>query len=87
LDPADVEAGKKLYMNCILCHGRELVGAGAPGPDLRESRLAVDRNAFWSVVHDGALMKQGMPRFETLTREQVDQLYSYIRAGAREALR
>ena len=87
LDLADVEAGKKLYMNCILCHGRELVGAGAPGPDLRESRLAVDRNAFWSVVHDGALMKQGMPRFETLTREQVDQLYSYIRAGAREALR
>jgi quinohemoprotein ethanol dehydrogenase len=86
LDPADVAAGKQLYMNCILCHGRELTGAGAPAPDLRESRIALDRNALWNVVHDGGLMNQGMPRFETMTRRQVGQLYAYIRAGARKAL-
>jgi hypothetical protein len=28
-----------------------------------------------------------MPRFENLTRTQVDQLYAYIRAGARAALK
>jgi quinohemoprotein ethanol dehydrogenase len=86
LELADVEAGKQLYMNCILCHGRELVGAGAPAPDLRESRVALDPNALWKVVHEGALMNQGMPRFETLTRAQVDQLYTYIRSSARKAL-
>ena len=33
-----------------------------------------------------ALLQSGMPRFEMLTREQVMQIYAYIRAGAREAL-
>ena len=28
----------------------------------------------------------GMPKFDMLTREQVNQIYGYIRAGAREAL-
>jgi quinohemoprotein ethanol dehydrogenase len=86
LDPADVAAGKQLYMNCILCHGRELGGAGAPAPDLRESTIALDRDGLWSVLHDGALMEQGMPRFETLSRAQISQLYAYIRSGARAAL-
>jgi quinohemoprotein ethanol dehydrogenase len=83
---ADVSSGKALYLNCILCHGRELSSAGAPAPDLRESAVAMDRAAFWKVVHDGALLPQGMPQFEELTREQVDALYAYIRAGAREAI-
>jgi hypothetical protein len=33
------------------------------------------------------LVQRGMPRFETLTREQVMQIYAYVRAGARQALR
>ncbi len=84
---ADVISGKALYMNCVLCHGRELSSAGAPAPDLRESAVAIDREAFWKVVHDGALVPQGMPQFEDFTREQVEELYAYIRAGAREALK
>jgi quinohemoprotein ethanol dehydrogenase len=83
---ADVAAGHDLFMACAICHGRELVSAGAPGPDLRESRAALNSDSFWTVVHDGALIEHGMPRFETLTREQVRQLYAYIRAGARKAL-
>jgi quinohemoprotein ethanol dehydrogenase len=31
-------------------------------------------------------MEQGMPRFETLTDQEVAQLYAFIRARAREAL-
>jgi quinohemoprotein ethanol dehydrogenase len=86
IKPADVDAGHALYsMTCALCHGRDLVGSGAPGPDLRESQIALDPDSVWSVVHDGALIQSGMPRYEMLTREQVMQLYAYIRAGAREA--
>jgi quinohemoprotein ethanol dehydrogenase len=81
---ADVAAGRELYLACAMCHGRYLVSAGAPGPDLRESRVALNPDSFWSIVHDGALLQRGMPRFETLSREQVMQIFSYIRSGARE---
>jgi hypothetical protein len=55
-------------------------------PDLRESSVALDRDTVWTVLHEGALMKQGMPRFEELTRAQSDKLYKLLRATAREAL-
>lgn len=84
---ADVAAGRRLYQACTGCHGRNLVSSGAPAPDLRESKIAVDPDAFWAVVHDGALIQSGMPRYPMFTREQVRQIYAYIRAGAREALR
>jgi quinohemoprotein ethanol dehydrogenase len=87
LKPADVEAGRLFYMGCMGCHGRALEGAGAPAPDLRESKLALDPNAFWAVVHDGALKQNGMPPYEMLTRGQVMQLYAFVRAGARQALK
>jgi quinohemoprotein ethanol dehydrogenase len=83
---SDVAAGRGLFLACAVCHGRELVAAGGPAPDLRESHLALNPESFWSVVHDGALLARGMPRFDTLTREQVMQIYAYIRAGARLTL-
>jgi quinohemoprotein ethanol dehydrogenase len=82
----DVSAGEGLYHGCMLCHGVDLVSPGGPGPDLRESQIALNPDALWKVVHDGALLRNGMPQFENLTREQVIQLYAYIRAGARKAL-
>lgn len=60
--------------------------AGAPAPDLRESRVAVDRESLWSVVHDGAMLERGMPRFDNLDAAQVRQIQGYILARAREAL-
>ena len=60
--------------------------AGGPAPDLRESQIALDPDSFWSVVHDGALLQNGMPQFAAFDRKQVRQLYAYIRAGARETL-
>jgi len=86
ISEADVEAGRHLYMRCVGCHGRNLVSAGAPAPDLRESALALNPDAFLAVLHEGALMQNGMPRYDRLTREQVMQIHAYIRAGAREAL-
>jgi quinohemoprotein ethanol dehydrogenase len=86
LRPEDVAAGRELFRTCAACHGRDLVGVGAPGPDLRESRIALDPEMFWTVVQDGALVERGMPQFADLTPQQMVQLYAYIRAGAREAL-
>jgi quinohemoprotein ethanol dehydrogenase len=85
LNPADVASGHDLFFACAVCHGRNLVAAGAPAPDLRESAIALNPEGFWAVLHGGALLSKGMPQFENLTRPEVAQLYAYIRAGAREA--
>jgi quinohemoprotein ethanol dehydrogenase len=87
LDPADVAAGKKLATQCIGCHGLELQSAGSPGPDLRESPQALELDSLWAVLHDGALMENGMPRFESFTRDEVRQIYTYIRSRARDAIK
>ena len=86
LDEKAVATGRSLAIMCIACHGQDMVGAGSPGPDLRESRLALSAESFWSVVHDGTLASRGMPAFPMLNREQVDSLHAYVRAAAREAL-
>jgi quinohemoprotein ethanol dehydrogenase len=86
LKAADVAVGHAIYLACAACHGRDLVSTGGPAPDLRESQLALQAESFWTVVHEGALIQRGMPKFETFSREQVMQLYAYIRAGARQAL-
>ncbi|MCB2059744.1 MAG: PQQ-binding-like beta-propeller repeat protein, partial [Novosphingobium sp.] len=90
LDPAEVAAGDRLFhkdmIGCDNCHGPAARSAGAPAPDLRESPIAFDRDALWSVLHEGALLSRGMPRYEHFSRKQVDQLYSFIRAQARAEL-
>lgn len=86
LNPRQVAAGRALFGACAICHGRELQSAGAPAPDLRASRIALNLDSLWTVLHKGALLPDGMPRFQTLTREQVTDIYAYIRAGARAAI-
>ena len=86
LNDTDVAVGHAIYLACAACHGRDLVSTGGPAPDLRESQLALHPESFWAVVHDGALIQRGMPSFDTFTREQVMQLYAYIRSGARQPL-
>jgi quinohemoprotein ethanol dehydrogenase len=86
INPADAAAGSAMFLACSACHGRDLVSAGGPAPDLRESKIALNPDSFWSVVHDGALMPNGMPAYGFFSRQQVMQLYAYVRTGAREAL-
>src|SRR5579862_7308278 len=53
IDPADVAPGGVQYtLNCSNCHGAAAASAGAPAPDLRESSIAMDRDALWHVLHD-----------------------------------
>jgi quinohemoprotein ethanol dehydrogenase len=88
IDPADVEAARTSFtFTCGVCHGLELVSTGAPGPDLRESAIALHLESLTALLRDGRLMSRGMPRFDKLTPEQIRQVHAYIRAGAREALR
>ena len=47
---------------CAACHGFGAI-SGHVTPDLRRSGFIQDPDAFASVVKDGALLSQGMPRF------------------------
>ena len=86
LSETDIQAGQSLYLNCFVCHGRDAISGGAPAPDLRESVVTLDLASFKSVVHDGILERQGMPRFDMLSDEQLSQLSTYIRSRAQVAL-
>jgi quinohemoprotein ethanol dehydrogenase len=85
LEPADVAGGKALSIACASCHGPGFSGAGAPGPDLRESGVALDLNSFKQTVREGRL-ERGMPRFPQMTDDQIRQLHAFIRFRARQAL-
>ena len=46
LNEADVAAGRALSIQCAACHGVGLQSTGTPGPDLRESAIALDLESF-----------------------------------------
>jgi quinohemoprotein ethanol dehydrogenase len=86
LDPAQIAMGKAIFLACAACHGRQAVGAGGPAPDLRESAVPLHAEAFWTVVHDGALIQHGMPSVSMFTKPQVEAIRQYVRSRARAAL-
>jgi quinohemoprotein ethanol dehydrogenase len=86
LNEADVTAGRALSVQCAACHGVGLQATGTPGPDLRESSIALKLESFSTLLKSGALLEQGMPRFQQLTDDQIREIHAYIRAKAREAL-
>jgi mono/diheme cytochrome c family protein len=77
-------AGWRQYMtNCSRCHGDDAVG-GVMAPDLRKSVATdtVKQASFHSTVSEGRLAK-GMPSFKnTMSKEQIDAIYAYVRARA-----
>ena len=84
---ADVMTGQAIFnLACAVCHGLNLRSPGSPGPDLRESRIALSEQGVFAVVHEGTLLERGMPQYTTLGPQQIREIYAYIRAGAREAL-
>ena len=86
LNPADVKAGSELTVQCAACHGIGMKSPGSPGPDLRESAIAMDMGALRKVLKEGVLLEKGMPRFEYLTDDQIRQIHAFIRAQACAAL-
>jgi quinohemoprotein ethanol dehydrogenase len=86
LDPKQIAMGKMIVIACAACHGRNMVSAGGPAPDLRESTIPLSPEAFYSVVHDGALKERGMPSFGIMGKPQIEAIRQYIRSRARAAL-
>lgn len=78
-------SGAEVYGNCANCHGARLENIGSFAPDLRESALAMNWDAFTGVVREGALANHGMPKFDELSDHDLRALYMYIRLRAREA--
>jgi quinohemoprotein ethanol dehydrogenase len=86
IDVKESAKGATLYEDsCPPCHGINLMNIGAFSPDLRESRGAMNWEAFRAVVQEGNLAAFGMPKFGALTDEEIRSIYMYIRKSAREA--
>jgi quinohemoprotein ethanol dehydrogenase len=79
-DSALAARGNRLFIDhCIVCHGIAAVGGGG-APDLRTSGVPLSLDAFTSVLHDGPLVSNGMPKFAELSGQDVAALRQYIRS-------
>lgn len=67
--------------HCAVCHGVSAIAAGH-APDLRASTVPFNETAFAGVVRDGALVANGMPRFEEFGDGDLVALRQYIRGEA-----
>jgi quinohemoprotein ethanol dehydrogenase len=88
IDPAAAKRGEGMFgsRTCMSCHGIGLKSMGSPGPDLRESGIALDRTSFTEFLRSGAMASRGMPAFPEITDREAGDIYMYIRAGARDAI-
>lgn len=68
-------------LHCAVCHGVDAIASGH-APDLRNSGVPLDAAAFASVVRDGVLVPNGMPRFHEFGDEELASLRQYLRARA-----
>jgi quinohemoprotein ethanol dehydrogenase len=83
---AAANAGMATYIRrCFVCHGGDVISGGI-APDLRTSAAITDKDVFASIVHEGMLVPNGMPRFEELTEAEREDLRQYLRSRA-DALR
>jgi quinohemoprotein ethanol dehydrogenase len=80
-DQAAIEAGEAIYdEHCAMCHGEKLRDPGS-FPDLRQLRVD-QRPHFDRIVTDG---RGQMPAWGgTLGEKELDQVWAYIRAHARQ---
>jgi quinohemoprotein ethanol dehydrogenase len=87
LDPPAAARGSMVYLqHCVNCHGFNAISGGF-APDLRASPVAASSEAFASVVRDGALLNNGMPKFDNLTDAQKEDLRTYLRSAASDFAR
>jgi quinohemoprotein ethanol dehydrogenase len=86
IDARRAAVGASVYgLRCYLCHGSAAVSGGT-APDLRRSPIPLDLANLNAVVHDGALVQNGMPAFPELSAAEIEGLQHYIRQQARTAI-
>lgn len=82
-----IATGQGIYgVRCTYCHGVSAVAAGL-APDLRRSLIVRDKDAFHSIVRDGALVANGMPQFAELSDQELESIRQYVRSENHKALR
>ena len=83
-DPASEARGSMVYnTRCVVCHGGGVAAAGT-APDLRTSGAILSQQSIDAILHDGALVSQGMPRFEELSDEERADVRQFLRSMAGE---
>ena len=55
-----------------------------PAADLRMSGAILSQQSLDAILHDGALVSQGMPRFEELTEQERSDVRQFVRSAASE---
>lgn len=77
---AEIEAGRRHYVaNCSVCHGGYIL------PDLKRSAFLADRDAWRSIVIDGALESRGMASFrDYLSPADAEAIRAYVGTEARK---
>lgn len=82
--PATIAQGSYLYGKyCTVCHGDAAIGGLLP--DLRHSAMNTDAAAWQTVVHDGALVDNGMIGWgKYMTKEQIESIRHYVIKRANE---
>ncbi len=82
--PATIAQGANLYGKyCTVCHGDAAIGGLLP--DLRHSAMNTDYTAWQTVVHDGALVDNGMIGWSKyMTKEQIESIRHYVIKRAHE---
>jgi quinohemoprotein ethanol dehydrogenase len=84
IDPEKAKIGEQIFTaSCSICHGVSAISGGT-APDLRKSGVPLDAATFEAVVHDGAIMERGMPKFGNLSGAELEGLRHYIRQRARD---
>ena len=82
---ARVQRGMMLYhTTCVACHGG-MLAAESVAPDLRESALSGELQALRAVLQQGLFAQRGMPLYDDLSDEDVEDIYHFIRYGAMTA--
>jgi len=76
--------GKQIYSNsCSVCHGDQAFASGLT-PNLRWSGATRDADLWQSIVYDGDLSENGMPKFSSAyTREELEAVRAHVIVQAR----
>jgi quinohemoprotein ethanol dehydrogenase len=78
--PAVEQRGFAVYaQTCVMCHGRDGDASGGNAPDLRASAALLSSGGFAAIVKGGSLRQQGMPRFDDLPPQTLEDIRQYLR--------
>jgi quinohemoprotein ethanol dehydrogenase len=78
---SEASGARKFAERCANCHGSAAIAGGA-APDLRASGVVLSTDAFAAVVKDGMFLERGMPRFEELSAQDLQEIRQYLRSRA-----